>query len=78
MRRDGLTQAEVMELESASDHLGEYFGKLQWGVTPWVHWACLHSAYFARRFGSLYIFRNIPIEYRKQPFKRHLKNSIGG
>jgi hypothetical protein len=77
-KRDWLTQAELKELESASDRLGECWGKLQWGVTPWVHWACVHSAYFARRFGSLYIFRSIPTEYRNQPFKRHLKNSMRG
>ena len=49
-KRDWLTQAELKELESASDRLGECWGKLQWGVTPWVHWACVDSAYFARRF----------------------------
>ena len=77
-KRDWLTQAELKELESASDRLGECWGKLQWGVTPPVHRACVHSAYFARRFGSLSIFRSIPIEYRNQPFKRHLKNSMRG
>ena len=77
-KRDWLTQAELKELESTSDRLGECWGKLQWGVTPWVHWACVHNAYFARRFGSLYIFRSIPTEYRNQPFKRHLKNSMHG
>ena len=61
-KRDWLTQAELKELESASDLLGVCWGKLQWGVTPWVHWACVQSAYFARRFGSLYIFGSIPTE----------------
>ena len=77
-KRDWLTQAELKELESASDRIGECWGELQWGVTPWVHWACVHSAYFARRFGSLYIFRSIPTQYRNQWFKRHLKNSMRG
>ena len=22
------------------------WSKLQWGVTPWVHWAVVHNAYF--------------------------------
>ena len=77
-KRDWLTQAELKELESASDHLGECWGKLQWGVTPWVHCARVHSAYFACGFGSLCIFRSIPTEYRNQPFKRHLKISMCG
>ena len=77
-KRDWPTQAELEELESASHRLGELWGKLQWGVTPWVHWACVHSAYFACRFGSLYIFHSIPTEYKNQPFKRHLKNSMRG
>ena len=68
-KRDWLTQAELKELESASDRSGECWGKLQWGVTPWVHWACVHIAYFARRFGSLYTFRSIPTEYRNQPMR---------
>ena len=33
-KRDWLTQAALKELESASDRLGECWGKLQWGVTP--------------------------------------------
>ena len=33
----------------------------------------MHSAYFASRFGGLYILRNT--EYMNLPFKRHLKNS---
>ena len=77
-KRDRLTQAELKELESASDHLGECWGKLQWGVTPWIHWACVHSAYFACRFGSLYIFHSIPTEYRNQLFKWHLTKSMRG
>ena len=78
-KRDWLTQAELKELESASDRVGECWGKLQWGATPWVHWACVHSAYFALCFGSSYIFRRIRnTEYRNQPFKRHLKNSMPG
>ena len=31
-RRDWLTQAELKELQSASDRLGDCWGKLQWGV----------------------------------------------
>ena len=38
----------------------------------------MHNAYFARRFGTLKIFRSLPTEYRRQPFKRHLKNSMRG
>ena len=75
-KRDWLTQAELKEWESASERLGDCWGKMQWGVMPWVDWACVHNAYFARPFGSLYIFRSIPTEYRSQPFKRHLKNSM--
>ena len=63
-------------MEYWCDCFGEAWGKLQWGVTPWVHWAVVHSTYFARRFGSLYIFRSIPTEYGNQPFKRHVKNSM--
>ena len=77
-KKDWLTQADLKELESASNRLGECWGKLQWGVTPWEHWACVHSAYFARRFGSLYIFRSMSTEYKNQPFKRHLKNWMRG
>ena len=77
-KMDWLTRAEFKELESASDRLGECWGKLQLGVTPWVHWVCVHSAYFARCFGSSYIFRSIATEYRNQPFKRHLKKSMRG
>ena len=65
-------------MEYWCDCLGEAWGKLQWGVTPWVHSAVVQSAYFARQFGSLYIFRSIPTEYRNQPFKMHLKNSMRG
>ena len=75
---DGLTQAKVKELESASNRLGECWGKLQWGVTPWVHWAGVQSAYFPHCFGSWYIFRSISTEYSSQQFKRHLKNSVRG
>ena len=77
-KSDCLTQTELKELESASNRLGECWGKLHWGVTPWVQWACVHSAYFARRLGSLYSFCSIPTEYRNQPFKRHLKKSMRG
>ena len=38
-KTDWPTQAELKELESASDRLGECWGKLQWGVTLWVHQA---------------------------------------
>ena len=63
-------------MEYWCDRLGEAWGKLQWGVTLWVHWAVVHSAHFARLFGSVFIFRSIPTEFRNQPFKRHLKNSM--
>ena len=65
-------------MEYRCDHLGEAWHKLQWGVTPWVHWLVLHSAYFTRRLGNLYIFRSVPMEYKNQRFKRHLKNSMRG
>ena len=68
-----LTQAKLNELEFASDLLGECWGKSQWGVTAWVHWACVQNAYFVRRFGSWYICHSIRTEYRNQPFKRHIK-----
>ena len=77
-KRDWLTHTELEEMKSASDRLGECWGKLQGGVTPWVHGACVHGAYYARGFGSLFIFRGIPTEYRNQPFKRHLKNWMHG
>ena len=77
-KRDWLTLAELKELESASDRLGVCWGKLQWGVTPRVRWACVYSTYFARRFGSFYIFRIVSTECRNPPFKRHLKNSMRG
>ena len=33
-------------MEYWCDRLGEAWGKLQWGVTLWVHWAVVHSAHF--------------------------------
>ena len=65
-------------MEYWCDRLGEAWVKLQRGVTPWIHCAVVHIAYFARWFGNLYVFRTIPMEYRNQPFKRHLKNSMRG
>ena len=34
-------------MEYWCDRLGEAWGKLQWVVAPWLHWAVVHSAYFA-------------------------------
>ena len=61
-KQDWLTQGEVKFMEHWCDRLGEARGNLQWGMTPWVHWAAVHSAYFARRFGNLFLFRSIPME----------------
>ena len=43
-------------MEHGCDRFGEASGKLQWVLTPWVNWGVVHSAYFACRFGGLYIF----------------------
>ena len=55
-KQDWLSEKETKDMEYWCDRLGQAWGKSQWGVTPWVHWAFVHNAYFARRFGSLYIF----------------------
>ena len=72
-KQDLLTQEELKDMGYWCDRVGKTWGKLQWGVTPRVHWTVVHNAYFARQLGSLYIFRNVPTEKRNQPFERHLK-----
>ena len=69
-KQEWLTQEELKDMEYWCDCLGEAWGKLQWGVTPLVHCVVVHSAYFASRFGDLYMFPSIPTEYRNQPFKK--------
>ena len=47
-----LTQEELKDMEYWCDRSGEAWGELQWGVSPWVHWAVMHSAHFALWFGK--------------------------
>ena len=54
-KQDWLTQEELKDMEYWCDRLGEVWGKLQWGVTPWVHWADVHNAYFARLWQFVYL-----------------------
>ena len=71
-----LTQEELKDMAYWCDLFRRGVCKLECGVTPWVLWAVVHGAYFARRLGSLYIFRSIATECRNHPFKRHLHISM--
>ena len=56
-RKQGwLTQQELKDMEYWCSRLGEAWCKLQWGVTPWVYWVVVHSAYLARQFGILCVY----------------------
>ena len=77
-KQDWLKQEELKDVEYWFGSSGQAWGKLQLGVTPWAHRAVVHSAYFPRRFGSLYLFCSIPTECKNHPFKRHLKNWMRG
>ena len=50
---DWLTQEELKDMEQCCDRLGEEWGKLQWGVTPWVQWAVVHNNHVALPFSRL-------------------------
>ena len=77
-KQAGLKKEEFKDMVYWYDRTREAWGKLQWGVTPWVPWAVVHNTYFARRVANLYIFRSIPTEYRIQLFKRLLRNLMRG
>ena len=49
-----------------------------WVSSRWVHWVVAHSAALLKRYGTLYIFCNIPCEHCHKPFEVVVKNSFRG
>ena len=44
----------------------------------WVHWACVHSGWFAAEYRNFYIFSSIPNERRNVEFKMDIRHSFEG
>ena len=78
--RSSATRSEnqLTQLDGSMHILRSGWGALGWKSTPWVHWICAHSNFFARKYGSIYLFSSIPTERKNQPFKRDLKNCFKG
>lgn len=73
-----LTPEEVDMAEAAAKKVGECWKALQWRATTWVHWTVAHSAFYTRKYRTIYFFSSIPTEYRNSAFKVELKNSFRG
>lgn len=72
------SENQLTQLDGSMHILRSGWGALGWKSTPWVHWICAHSSFFARKYGSIYLFSSIPTERKNQPFKRDLKNCFKG
>ena len=73
-----LTNGQVQEAKSHCRKIGEAWLELGWKSTPWVHWTVGHCGAVLQKYRNLYLFSNIPAEYRRKPFKLAVKNSMRG
>ena len=59
-KKEPLTDVEVACAKAFCTSIGTCWVKLGWKATPWVHWTVAHSHYFLTKYGTLYIFSNVP------------------